>query len=106
MKFALVFAWYILWVGAYWDRQRRWLYISPIPCFGIVLKFPRKEKPSKRVWVWEGVAEYDGGPSSEQVWYYGAWRPASYLSEEDIDRIVTDARRNRPRKIVRKEGNE
>lgn len=37
MKF--VFAWYDLWVGVYWDREKRKLYIFPIPCFGIVLSF-------------------------------------------------------------------
>lgn len=31
-----VFAWYDLWVGAYWDRKNRKLYLLPIPCIGWV----------------------------------------------------------------------
>lgn len=33
-----IFAWYDLWIGAYWDRKARKLYILPIPCFGIVIE--------------------------------------------------------------------
>ena len=33
------FAWYDLWVGAYWDRDRRCLYVCPLPCCVIMLKF-------------------------------------------------------------------
>lgn len=43
MKFSLLFAWYDLWVGAYWDRKSKKLYILPIPMCGIVIEF--KEKP-------------------------------------------------------------
>ena len=39
MKFRLIFAWYDLWIGAYWDRKKRSLYVLPVPCFGIVLEF-------------------------------------------------------------------
>lgn len=39
MKLRLLFAWYDLWVGAYWDRKERKLYILPIPCVGVVLEF-------------------------------------------------------------------
>ena len=38
-----VFAWYDLWVGAYWDRERRRLYLLPVPCLGLVLEWPRWE---------------------------------------------------------------
>lgn len=34
-----IFAWYDLWVGAFWDRKSRKLYILPLPCVGIVLEF-------------------------------------------------------------------
>jgi phage N-6-adenine-methyltransferase len=30
-----VCAWYDLWVGAFWDGERRRLYIFPLPCFGL-----------------------------------------------------------------------
>ena len=39
MKARFIFAWYDLWIGAYWDRKARALYILPAPCFGIVLTF-------------------------------------------------------------------
>lgn len=28
------FRWYDLWIGAYWDRDQRILYVCPIPMFG------------------------------------------------------------------------
>ncbi len=31
MKFAVSFAWYDLWIGAYWDRRKRVLYVCPLP---------------------------------------------------------------------------
>lgn len=31
------FAWYDLWVGAYWDRKNRVLYVCPLPCIVIQL---------------------------------------------------------------------
>lgn len=46
MKISFLFAWYDLWIGAYWDRARRRLYLLPLPCIGIVIAFPRpKEHP-------------------------------------------------------------
>jgi hypothetical protein len=32
-------AWYDLWVGFFWDQKKRWLYVLPLPCLGIILKF-------------------------------------------------------------------
>jgi hypothetical protein len=34
-----LFAWYDLWVGAFWDAPTRRLYILPVPCIGVVLQF-------------------------------------------------------------------
>lgn len=39
MNIKPVFAWYDLWVGAYWDRAKRRLYILPIPCVGVVISW-------------------------------------------------------------------
>jgi hypothetical protein len=39
---SLLFAWYDIWVGAFWDKKAHWLYILPIPMCGIILKFRPK----------------------------------------------------------------
>lgn len=36
------FIWYDLWVGAFWDAKKRWLYVAPLPCIVFLYKFPRK----------------------------------------------------------------
>jgi hypothetical protein len=40
MKASLFFAWYDLWIGAYYDRKNCTLYICPLPM--IVIKLERK----------------------------------------------------------------
>ena len=37
MKIRLVLAWYDLWVGAYWDRASRTLYLM-VPMIGIAIE--------------------------------------------------------------------
>jgi hypothetical protein len=32
MRFKLFLAWYDFWIGAYYDRKKKILYINPIPC--------------------------------------------------------------------------
>lgn len=39
MKTSIFFAWYDMWIGAYWDKSKRILYICPIPC--VVIKIDR-----------------------------------------------------------------
>ena len=39
MRVSAFFAWYDLWVGAYWDRQARALYVCPLPM--VVVKFAK-----------------------------------------------------------------
>lgn len=34
-----IFAWYDMWVGFFWDEERRILYFFPIPMFGFKIKF-------------------------------------------------------------------
>jgi hypothetical protein len=37
LRYSIRFAWYDLWVGAYWDAKAKTLYVCPLPC--IVLRF-------------------------------------------------------------------
>lgn len=39
MRIRPLFAWYDFWIGAFWDRKTRKLYILPIPCLGIIVEF-------------------------------------------------------------------
>ncbi len=43
MKVRPIFAWYDLWIGAFWDAPKRRLYILPLPCVGIRIDFPKQE---------------------------------------------------------------
>jgi hypothetical protein len=36
--FGYVFAWYDFWVGFYYDRNNKRLYILPIPCIGFYIQ--------------------------------------------------------------------
>ena len=40
MRVSLLFAWYDLWVGVYYARAQRRLYILPFPMFGIIVSWP------------------------------------------------------------------
>jgi hypothetical protein len=39
MKIRPLCKWYDFWVGAFWDAQKRRLYLLPLPCMGIVIEF-------------------------------------------------------------------
>lgn len=36
---SLTLAWYDFWIGFYWDKTKKRLYILPIPCIGVCLQF-------------------------------------------------------------------
>jgi hypothetical protein len=43
MRIRFFFAWYDLWVGAYWSSKSRTLYVCPLPCCVLALEFGRGE---------------------------------------------------------------
>lgn len=51
MRVRFIAKWYDLWVGAYWDRDNRRLFILPLPCLGVVLDFGRRSnlEPHERI---------------------------------------------------------
>lgn len=40
-RIKLLFAWYDLWVGLFWDGKKRKLYVFPLPMLGIVIDCTR-----------------------------------------------------------------
>ena len=38
MKVRPVFAWYDFWIGAYYDRTKKRLYVLPLPCLGFYVE--------------------------------------------------------------------
>jgi len=48
MKVRFIFAWYDIWVGAFWDRKKQWLYILPLPMVGVILKFNARQKKTSQ----------------------------------------------------------
>lgn len=39
MRVKLLFAWFDFWVGLFWDRKAKRLYVFPIPMFGFYVQF-------------------------------------------------------------------
>jgi len=43
-----MFAWYDMWVGAFWESQKRRLYVFPVPCLGVRIDFGSHQVPSEQ----------------------------------------------------------
>lgn len=41
MRASIFFRWYDLWIGAYWDRKARMLYVCPVPMLGVKIELAR-----------------------------------------------------------------
>ncbi len=39
MKIRPLFAWYDLWIGIFIDRNKRRVYILPLPCIGLTIEW-------------------------------------------------------------------
>ena len=49
-RFALVLAWFDLWIGAYYSQEKRRLYIFLVPCVGVAIDFRQPECGECRHW--------------------------------------------------------
>lgn len=38
-NYKLIYKWYDLWIGLFWDKKKKVLYIFPFPCIGFQLNF-------------------------------------------------------------------
>lgn len=49
MRIFLFFAWYDLWIGAFWYRKEHKLYVCPVPMFGILFDFGWAKREHERL---------------------------------------------------------
>jgi hypothetical protein len=45
VKLRARFAWYDMWIGAFWDRRARVLYLCPLPMLLLEVRFQDKSGP-------------------------------------------------------------
>lgn len=96
MKIRFLFAWYDLWVGAFWDRAQRRLYVLPLPCVGIVLEFAKDTTQNAARSPYRHIAAVDSTPLLPEPkmssFSFGApEKPRSRLAGDgSIDAILSD----------------
>lgn len=59
MRVRPIFAWYDLWVGAFWDQKKRVLYIFPVPCLGLKIEFGPTDKTPDATRLYCEVCAYE-----------------------------------------------
>lgn len=69
MKIELIFAWYDIWIGFFWDQKKKWLYIFPIPMFGIILKLTKMKTPEEKI-----ITSFDYPPIPDRRFDWSAIR--------------------------------
>lgn len=47
MRIKPLFAWYDLWVGFFYDRKGKRLYVLPLPMLGVVIDFTRRARSER-----------------------------------------------------------
>jgi len=61
----LIFAWYDFWVGVFFDRDNRRIYLFPIPMVGLMIQLPIAKCPTCKG---TGAQEVPDGTASGQCW--------------------------------------
>ena len=42
MRVRFLFAWFDFWVGAFWDKEKRRLYLFPVPMLGVCVDMGKR----------------------------------------------------------------
>lgn len=59
MQVHLFFAWFDFWVGVYYDRRNRRVYILPLPMIGLMLEWGRAAPVVReRQWLWSSSGRF------------------------------------------------
>ena len=81
MKIRPLFAWYDMWIGAYYDRPNKKLYVCLLPCIGFVIDFKRPAKPpepltdaqKKELEQLRALGEKHGRQGKSKMWQNGSY---------------------------------